>query len=191
MKTKLILTFVILLNSLFGDKDRVRYVDPKTQAIFASNSTTFPLPGRERRGGKKAAESNETNVPAEPPNSVKNEVGEPPEDLPAKISDLEEELDELKEDLSFASKQIEDYIEERKQLREEIDDLKGRIDAGPGSIIKGWVFSPELKWIYLSPSTMPYAYSQDEGWMMYEYGTNPRRIYYFKTEQWIILKDEK
>ena len=191
MKTKLILTFVILLNSLFGDKDRVRYVDPKTQAIFASNSTTFPLPGRERRGGKKASESNETNSPAEPPNSVKNEVGEPPEDPSAKISELEEEVDDLKEDLSFASKQIEAYLEEREQLREEIDDLKSKIDAGPGSIIKGWVFSPELKWIYLSPSTMPYAYSQDEGWMMYEYGTNPRRVYFYKTKEWKLLDNEE
>lgn len=198
MKTKLILTFTILLNNLLGSGDRVRHVDPEMQAIFASNSVTFPLPGRERRAGKKAAESNETNAPNEPSNSIKNEVGEAPEDFSSRIfvlekekGDLEAKVKELKEDLSTASGLLEFYSEDRRELRKEINELKGKISDGPGSIIKGWVFSPELKWIYLSPSTMPYVYSQDEGWMMYEYGTNPRRVYYFKTKEWKILKNEK
>ena len=129
------------------------------------------------------------------------DIGGSGKELPtqtSKISKLEKEEKELKakvkelqEDLSTASKQLETYSNERKELKEEISKLKSKINAGPGSIIKGWVFSPELKWIYLSPSTMPYAYSQDDGWMMYEYGTNPRRVYYFKTKEWKILKNEK
>jgi hypothetical protein len=198
MKTKLILTFTILLNNLLGSADRVRFVNPEMQAAFESSSVTFPLPGRERRGGKKASESNETNAPSEPPNSIKNEVGEAPEDFSSKISalekekeDLEANVKELEEDLSVASGLLESYSEDRRELRKEINELKDKISDGPGSIIKGWAFSPELKWIYLSPSTMPYVYSQDEGWMMYEYGTNPRRVYYFKTKEWKILKNEK
>jgi hypothetical protein len=198
MKTKLILTFAILLNNLLGSGDRIRHVDPEMQALFAKNSVSFPLPGRERRAGKKAPESNETNTPDGPPNSIKNEVGEAPEDFSSRISELEKEkgdlaikVKELEEDLSVASGILESYAEDRKELREEINELKSKIDIGPGSIIKGWAFSPELKWIYLSPSTMPYVYSQDEGWMMYEYGTNPRRVYYFKTKEWKILQNEK
>jgi hypothetical protein len=198
MKAKLILTFTVLFNSLLGNGDRVRFVNPEMQAAFASSSVTFPLPGRERRAGKKASESNETSPPSEPPNSVKNEVGEPPEDFSNRISvlekekgDLEAKVKELEEDLSTASELLESYSEDRRELRKEINELKDKISDGPGSIIKGWAFSPELKWIYLSPSTMPYVYSQDEGWMMYEYGTNPRRVYYFKTKEWKILKNEK
>ena len=195
---KLILILVFISHSLFGNDRRVRYVIPEIQAAFDKNKVSFPLPGRHRRVGKRAPDSNETNIPADPPNSIKNEVGDAPEDFASKISKLEKEekelkakVEELQEDLSTASKQLETYSNERKELKEEISKLKSKINAGPGSIIKGWVFSPELKWIYLSPSTMPYAYSQDDGWMMYEYGTNPRRVYYFKTKEWKILKNEK
>ena len=65
------------------------------------------------------------------------------------------------------------------------------LDRGPGSLFKGWVYSPELKWVYVSPSIVPYAFSQTDGWLLYEYGTNPRRVYYYKTEKWELLVDDR
>ena len=200
--TLILLTYCIGVG-LYGSKDRVRYVDPARQALFAANSVSFPLPGRERRAGKK--ESNETKpennnppTPEPPPVSVTNEVGEGPEDLVERIAELKAEravlkadVAELLVDLSVASVQLQAYSDERKVLRQEIRDLTASIEAGSGTIFSGWVFSPELKWVYLSPTTIPYIFSQTDGWMLYEYGTNPRRVYYYKTKEWKLLDNEE
>ena len=202
MKISLILLISVAGLSLYGNRDRIRHVDPATQALFDANSVTFPLPGRERRAGKK--ESNETEskgnnppAPEPPPPAVTNEVGEGPEDLVERIAELKAERTVLKDqvadllvDLSVASVQLEAYSNERKELRKEIQDLENLIEDGPGTIFSGWVFSPNLKWVYLSPTTMPYIFSQTDGWMLYEYGSSPRRVYYFKTEKWELLDEE-
>ena len=203
MKNILILLTYCIGIGLYGEEDRVRYADPERQALFAANSTTVPLPGRERRGGKK--ESNETEpetnnppAPLPPPTIVTNEVQGDPDDLIKQIADLEEERADLRKeladvltDLSVASVQLQAYSDERTQFMEEIKTLNDQISDGPGTIFNGWVFSPELKWVYLSPVTIPYIFSQSDGWMIYEYGTNPRRVYYFKTQEWKILNNEK
>jgi len=205
MKNILILLTYCIALGLYGDEDRVRHADPKKQALFAANSTTVPLPGRERRGGKKESsetesETTESEAPDPPPTTVTNEVGTPPEDLIEQIADLEEELGDLREkladvlaDLSVASVQLKAYSDQRQDLLGEIKDLNEQLDHGPGTIFSGWVFSPKLKWVYLSPTTMPYIFSQSDGWMLYEYGSTPRRVYYFRTEKWELLDqpDEK
>ena len=200
---KLILLTYCIGFGLYGNEDRIRHVDPLQQALFAANSVTVPLPGRERRSGKK--ESNETSpgqnnppAPNPPPVTVTTEVGEGPEDLVEKITDLKAqravlraENADLLVDLSAASAQLQAYSDERKEMRREISDLNTLIDDGPGTIFNGWVFSPELKWVYLSPTTIPYIFSQSDGWMLYKYGTSPRRVYYFKTQEWKLLNNEK
>lgn len=203
MKNILILLTYCIALGLYGDEDRVRYVNPEQQALFAANSTTVPLPGRERRGGKKVSsetesETTEPEAPEPPPTTVTNEVGPSPEDFVEQIADLEEELANLREkiadalvDLSVASVQLKAYSDERTQFKEEIKDLNEQITRGPGTIFSGWVFSPKLKWVYLSPTTMPYIFSQSDGWMLYEYGSTPRRVYYFRTEKWELLSNEK
>lgn len=196
MKNILILLAYCIGQGASGEEDRVRYADPERQALFAANSTTVPLPGRERRGGKKESNEteNETNnppAPEPPPTTVTNEVQGDPDDLIKQIADLEEELADVLADLSVASVQLEAYSDERKQFMEEIKDLNEQITHGPGTIFSGWVFSPKLKWVYLSPTTMPYIFSQSDGWMLYEYGSTPRRVYYFRTEKWELLNNEK
>ena len=67
--------------------------------------------------------------------------------------------------------------------------MEAVFDRGPGSLFKGWVYSQELKWVYVSPSIVPYAFSQNDGWMLYEYGTHPRRVYYYTTKKWELLDE--
>jgi hypothetical protein len=205
MKNKLIpLLIITYCIGLYGETDRVRHVDPEKQKISASNSLTFPLPGRDRRAGKKGSaegeeespdpETSENEPPEPPPTTVTNEVGTAPEDLVEQIADLEEERAHLREkladvlgDLSVASVQLKAYSDQRQDFLKEIKELNEQITHGPGTIFSGWVFSPKLKWVYLSPTTMPYIFSQSDGWMLYEYGSKPRRVYYFRTEKWELL----
>jgi hypothetical protein len=194
MNIKLLLLIHCTCLGLYGNRDRIRHVDPDTQTLFDANSVTFPLPGRERRSGKKDSNETKPTAPAPPPPAVTNEVGDGPEDLVERITELKAERTVLRDqvadllvDLSVASVQLEAYSNERKELRKEIRDLENLIEEGPGTIFSGWVFSPKLKWVYLSPTTMPYIFSQADGWMLYEYGSNPRRVYYFRTEKWEVL----
>lgn len=110
--------------------------------------------------------------------------------LIVQVSELESDKKELKEDLETASKQLQSFATERTEFRKTIRDLEDVLDRGPGSLFRGWVYSPELKWVYISPTIVPYSFSQNDGWMLYEYGTNPRRVYYYKTKKWRLLDNE-
>ena len=110
--------------------------------------------------------------------------------LIAQVSELESDKKELTEDLEVASKQLQSFASERTEFRKTIRDLEDALDRGPGSLFRGWVYSPELKWVYISPTIVPYSFSQNDGWMLYEYGTNPRRVYYYKTKKWRLLDNE-
>ena len=107
--------------------------------------------------------------------------------LIAQVSELESDKKELTDDLDIASKQLQSFASERTEFRKTIRDLEDVLDRGPGSLFKGWVYSPELKWVYISPTIVPYTFSQNDGWMLYEYGTNPRRVYYYRTKKWELL----
>lgn len=112
------------------------------------------------------------------------------QELRDEVEKLQDDKSDLLEDLDTASKEIKSLVEERKSLRNGLHELEDIIDKGPGSLFKGWVYSPELKWVYISPSIVPYAFSQNDGWMLYEYGTNPRRVYYYTTKNWELLDNE-
>lgn len=106
------------------------------------------------------------------------------------VKNLQADKEDLKDDLDTASKEIQNLLEERSQNKNTIRDLRDIIDRGPGSLFRGWVYSPELKWVYISPTIVPYSFSQNDGWMLYEYGTNPRRVYYYKTKEWRLLDND-
>ena len=134
----------------------------------------------------------DNDTPPPPPPNVQDEVenNPSPEDLQEQIDDLKDENEDLKKDLEAADRAIKSLVEQRSDLIEDIKEMGDILDHGPGSLFKGWVYSPELKWVYVSPSIVPYAFSQTDGWMLYEYGTNPRRIYYYNTKEWKILNEE-
>ena len=106
------------------------------------------------------------------------------------LGDTVEDYGNVKKDLNAAVAQIKLLKEERSDLIKDLDEVEVILDRGPGSLFKGWVYSPKLKWMYVSPSIVPYAFSQDDGWVLYEYGTNPRRVYYYKTKEWKLLDSE-
>jgi hypothetical protein len=106
------------------------------------------------------------------------------QELLARVKQLQSEKADIKEDFDVATKQIQEFIAERSELRSSVKELRDTINKGPGSLFKGWVYSQELGWVYVSPTIVPYSYSQKNGWMMYQYGSNPRRVFYFETESW-------
>ena len=208
--TLLLIYCYCLTPGLNGSENRIRHIDPEMQRIFAANTVTVPLPTRERRGGKKSSteeggESNATagsreTTPPDPPLNATEELAanSSPADFLDRIEELEDEIDNhkaireaLHEDLSAATSQIKSLVQARAEMVKHINTLEDILDEGPGSLFKGWVYSPELKWVYVSPTIVPYSYSQDDGWMLYEYGTNPRRVYYYKTKEWKLLDNEE
>ena len=106
------------------------------------------------------------------------------QELLDRVKQLQSEKADIKEDFDVATKQIQEFIAERSELRSSVKELRDTINKGPGSLFKGWVYSQELDWVYVSPTIVPYSYSQKNGWMMYQYGSNPRRVFYFETESW-------
>ena len=73
----------------------------------------------------------------------------------------------------------------------EISNLKEQVGKPVGSLFDGWVYSSKSGWIYTSPKIYPYAFSQNEGWLKYELGTDPRRVFYFKEDAWKVLNKKK
>ncbi len=146
--------------------------------------------------GKSSNKNEDPNTPPSPPPNVTNEVdeNEAPSDLIKELEDevkkLQEDKSDLLDDLETATGEIKSLLEERGDLRKTISELEGVLDRGPGSLFRGWVYSTELKWVYISPTIVPYAFSQNDGWMFYEYGTNPRRVYYYRTKKWELLDNE-
>ena len=127
------------------------------------------------------------------------------EDLVKRIADKEENegkllkrIDELKnskelleKNLESAGVLIENLGKEKKELKSEISDLKEQVGKPVGSLFDGWVYLPKSGWIYTSPKIYPYAFSQNDGWLKYELGTDPRRVFYFKEDAWKVLNKKK
>ena len=127
------------------------------------------------------------------------------EDLVKRIADKEENegkllkrIDELKnskelleKNLESAGVLIENLGKEKKELKSEISDLKEQVGKPVGSLFDGWVYSSKSGWIYTSPKIYPYAFSQNDGWLKYELGTDPRRVFYFKEDAWKVLNKQK
>ena len=87
------------------------------------------------------------------------------QELLARVKQLQSEKADIKEDFDVATKQIQECIAERSELRSSVKELRDTINKGPGSLFKGWVYSQELDWVYVSPTIVPYSYSQKNGWM--------------------------
>ena len=111
------------------------------------------------------------------------------QELRDEVENLKEDKSDLIDDLDAATHEIKSLLQDRINLHQDMAQMEAVFDRGPGSLFKGWVYSQELKWVYVSPSIVPYAFSQNDGWMLYEYGTHPRRIYYYTTKKWELLDE--
>ena len=106
------------------------------------------------------------------------------------VENLKDDKSDLIDDLDAATHEIKSLLQDRINLHQAMAQMEAVFERGPGSLFKGWVYSQELKWVYVSPSIVPYAFSQDAGWMLYEHGTYPRRVYYYTTKKWELLDNE-
>jgi hypothetical protein len=106
------------------------------------------------------------------------------------LNDTKEDLEELEDDFRAANNTIQSLLTQRSLMAKDIDEMEDILNKGPGSLFKGWVWSPDLGWVYISPTIVPYAFSQTEGWMFYDTGSNPRRVYYYTTKKWKVLDTE-
>lgn len=105
-----------------------------------------------------------------------------------RIEELRVSKESLEKNLEAASDLIDELNKEKKQLKSNISALQTELDKPVGSLFDGWVYLPKSGWIYTSPKIYPYAFSQNDGWLKYELGTDPRRVFYFKQDEWRLLK---
>lgn len=119
--------------------------------------------------------------------------------LASKVSELEASIVSLKSsnqsiteernryfsELQSKSNQISNLTTQNQTLTFALNDANSQQDIPTGSIFNGWVYTTDFGWSFISPDTMPYMYLQTGGWVYYEKGSNPRRVYYFDTEEWV------
>ena len=80
--------------------------------------------------------------------------------------------------------QISNLKTQNQTLTFALNDANSQEDTSAGTIFNGWVYTTDFGWAFLSPETMPYVFLQKDGWVYYERGSSPRRVYYFDTETW-------
>tara|TARA_B110000444_G_C18813010_1_gene583640 strand:+ start:535 stop:1167 length:633 start_codon:yes stop_codon:yes gene_type:complete len=139
-------------------------------------------------------------------NSTLNQTNK---NLVSSNQELSSENSKLKSEISTTSNTLVSVKEERSRLFSKLQDVTNRASAlsesnieltamvdslssksdNIGSIFNGWVYDPELGWIFISPTSMPYFYISDVGWVYYELGSSPRRFYFFDEDRWQVMKD--
>jgi hypothetical protein len=110
--------------------------------------------------------------------------------LQTKLKNLETEFLSITEERNRLFQALNDANNNSSQLRVENTNLLMEINQlsevaqSLGTPFDGWIYSPDLGWCFVSPSTMPYFYTNDRGWVFYETGSNPRRMYFYESETW-------
>jgi hypothetical protein len=115
--------------------------------------------------------------------------------LKSEISTSSNTLVSVKEERSRLFSKLQDVTNRASALSESNIELTAMVDSlssksdNIGSIFNGWVYDPELGWIFISPTSMPYFYISDVGWVYYELGSSPRRFYFFDEDRWQVMED--
>lgn len=110
--------------------------------------------------------------------------------LQAKLDSVTTELETITDERNKFFKALNDANNQTSQLRTENSNLLLQVNQLTelsqhlGTPFDGWIYSPDLGWCFVSPSTMPYFYMNDRGWVFYETGSNPRRMYFYDSETW-------
>ena len=111
-------------------------------------------------------------------------------DLNKRIKELESSLKNAKEESSRYFSSLQTSNNNNASLQATISELESVVAeltqkvANPGLPFDGWVYSPELGWCFVSPSSMPYIYVNERGWAFYEAGSSPRKFFFYDKEQW-------
>ena len=104
--------------------------------------------------------------------------------LETKNESITEERNRYYSQLQSKNNEISSLKTQNQTLVLEMNELSVSNAIPSGSIFNGWVYTTDFGWAFLSPETMPYVFLQKDGWVYYERGSNPRRVYYFDTETW-------
>jgi hypothetical protein len=101
-------------------------------------------------------------------------------------SDLKASQDEVRrnfESLMSANNAKASLSNDNALLVQTIAELTQQV-SNPGLPFNGWIYSPDMGWCFVSPTTMPYIYVNDRGWAYYKAGTSPREFFFYDKEQW-------
>ena len=104
------------------------------------------------------------------------------------LTSVTEERNRLFSKLQDANNHVSSLSESNTELTVMVESLSSKADK-VGSIFNGWVYDPDLGWIFVSPTSMPYFYISDVGWVYYEVGSSPRRFYFFEEDRWQDMKN--
>lgn len=130
----------------------------------------------------KKIDQNKT-APQPPPKELMDEIDENP------MSDFLEEIDNLKRANEELRKKIQELKHEIKLKEESSSELQAELESlrsiSYGVPLNGWSYEPKnLKWVYISNKILPYIYSEELGWILFQ-NTEEGTIYYiFETKNW-------
>ena len=113
------------------------------------------------------------------------------------ISTLQKKLTKLESDLVLSQDEVRRSFQslmsannanaslsnDNAQLTQTIAELTQQV-SNPGLPFNGWIYSPEMGWCFVSPTSVPYIYVNDRGWAYYKAGTSPREFFFYDKEQW-------
>lgn len=105
-----------------------------------------------------------------------------------KLTSVTDERNLLFSKLQDANNQVSSLSESNNELTVMVDSLSSQT-PNVGSVFNGWVYDPKLGWVFISPTSMPYFYISDVGWVYYELGSSPRRFYFFDEDRWQTIED--
>ena len=136
----------------------------------------------ESRRRLKKIDQNKT-APQPPPEDLIDEIEENP------MTDFLEEIDALKRVNEDLRKKIQELKQEIKSKEEDFTHLQSEMESlqliSNGVPFNGWAYEPKnLKWVYVSNKILPYIYSEELGWILFQ-NTEEGTIYYiFETKNW-------
>ena len=113
------------------------------------------------------------------------------ETLQGIVSGLEKQVTSLESNNEELKDQIQNLREENQNISYELtvttEHLEKAIHAAETPFINGWVYDPELGWLFTDADHFPLVYThKDETWHYYELGSsNPRYFFNYKTQEWV------
>lgn len=164
-------------SSIVDEKDGVEFVDYKKKSSELEQSNKKLTEQKNSLEGKNTELTNAN------------------EQLLNKQKELEQKLESVTTERNSLFKSVQDSNNKIASLQSSHDNLQQLVDSvanqaeNTGSIFNGWVYCTELGWVFVSPSTLPYFYVSNGGWVYYERGSSPRKFYFFETSSWKLLEN--
>jgi uncharacterized phage infection (PIP) family protein YhgE len=109
-------------------------------------------------------------------------------ELQTKLSNITEERNSFYTSAQNSNNELASVRESYNSLNELYTSLLNTNTSANNCMFAGWMYSPDLGWVYVSPQTAPYFYSNEHGWIYHEPGSSPIRYYYFDAKEWVVTE---